>query len=792
MKNLLHIRHFLMASSVLAMATPAFAQEGDLQQEAGLNDIVVTAQRREESLQSVPVAVTAFGTEQLEQLRITNVRRLDALAPGLQVTTRGQQSSVTVAIRGITSGVANNSVDPKVGIYVDGVYVGRSVGSLFDLADIQRVEVLRGPQGTLFGRNATSGALNITTADPKGEWGVNANLSYGNYNAFRGKVTLDLPAFGPFSARLSYLHDQIDGDVENLLAGRTIDLRLREPSFGVFRYGKDLGMTNVDGVQASIKGDFGNLVATYRFDYTDSQSLGRAIQTFGVIPDSTGALLSGIIAFQPLFGGITNISPRRLDAVANASSKEHVITQGHSLTLALQATDNFSVKSISAYRKLDQKPYIYDLGGTGGNRFTFAQLSALLGRNVAGVLDPANAPGPNDSFFSLLTARTTQQKQFSQEVQFQLATDLFDLTAGLFYFHEKSPAKDVLGTFQPVDDGVVIPLPGLDSPFGNGLTSTVAINDSMAGYGQLTWHVTPTFDLTGGLRYTIDDRELDIKAITGGQGGSLGVGRYKASYEKLNYTAIANWRPSSRLTAYAKVATGYVSGGILSGIPYEPETLQSFEVGLKSILFDNRMRANIAGFYNKYRGLQVQQFVNGRQRFDNAGKATIKGIEAETEIVPFAGLTLSGNVSYTDFDYKEFIINGVDIADESRPVFLSKWTARGSVNYSAPEFTNGSYISARVDVTYKSKHYFLQRPIREAATGAISPLEQYDGVPARTVVDARLGLMDVPVGGGKVSLSAFGQNIFNERFNPYGVSVLQLVTAYDRGRTYGIELGAKF
>ena len=143
MKHFLQIRQLMMAGSVLATAVPALAQESDAQPEAGLNDIVVTAQRREESLQSVPVAVTAFGTEQLEQLRITNARRLDALAPGLQVTTRGQQSSVTVAIRGITSGVANNSVDPKVGIYVDGVYVGRSVGSLFDLADIHEQFDLR-------------------------------------------------------------------------------------------------------------------------------------------------------------------------------------------------------------------------------------------------------------------------------------------------------------------------------------------------------------------------------------------------------------------------------------------------------------------------------------------------------------------------------------------------------------------------------------------------------------------------------------------------------------------------
>jgi iron complex outermembrane receptor protein len=181
---------------------------------------------------------------------------------------------------------------------------------------------------------------------------------------------------------------------------------------------------------------------------------------------------------------------------------------------------------------------------------------------VAGILDPANAPGPNDSIFSLLTSRSTRQKQFSQEFQLQLTSDAFDLTAGLFYFHENTPATDILGIFQPVANGVVVdtstagvipglpvgPLPfdingdgvvdaadsnpSLDSIFGSGITRTRAINDSYAAYGQLTYHLTDTIDLTGGLRYTIDKRENRIFAVSGGQGGQLGVGDYKVDYKK--------------------------------------------------------------------------------------------------------------------------------------------------------------------------------------------------------------------------------------------------------------------
>ncbi|MET0270344.1 MAG: TonB-dependent receptor plug domain-containing protein, partial [Sphingomonas sp.] len=314
----------------------------------GLADIIVTAQRREESLQKVPVAVTAISGEQLDQLRVTNVKNLAGIAPSLQIQTQGLQSNPSIAIRGVASGVSNNAVDPKVGIYLDGVYIGRTVGSIFDLADIARVEVLRGPQGTLFGRNATAGAISLVSATPKGEWALRATGSYGNYDAWRGKAVLDLPSFGPFSVKLAYLHDQIEGDFNNLIGGRTLNLGLRIPSFGTQTYSRKLGGRNIDGGQLAVQGDFGNLIADYRFDYTDARSTGRGMQSFGVIPDQSGQILGPVVALQPAFGGVANISPTRLTSLASASSQEHVVTQGHSLTLTLNATDDLIVKSISA------------------------------------------------------------------------------------------------------------------------------------------------------------------------------------------------------------------------------------------------------------------------------------------------------------------------------------------------------------------------------------------------------------------------------------------------------------
>ena len=799
------LRGTILAAGALAFAPLAHAEENAAEeqaettgQSASVQEIIVTAQRREESLQKVPVAVTAIGTEQLEALRVTSVRNLAGLAPSLQFNAQGQQSNPTIIIRGVASGTSSNSVDPKVGMYIDGVYIGRAVGSLLDFSDIQRVEVLRGPQGTLFGRNATSGAISIVTAAPKGEWGVRATGSYGNYDAFRGKVSLDLPQIGPFSIRLSYLHDQIDGDVTNTMGGKGLNIALRAPEFGTQRFVNKLGYRNVDGGQIAVRGEFGALIADYRFDYTDTRASGRAMQSLGVIPDASGQLLGPIVALQPFFGGTTNEGLNGpLSSVAAATSEEHVVTQGHSLTLTLDASDNFTVKSISAYRKFRQDPVIFDLGSAGGMRFTFQQLGAFLTPGLtpqqiqAILFNPANAPGPNDYFFPLLSARATRQEQFSQELQFQLSNDSYQLTAGLFYFHEKSPGTEVLGILSPTPSATIVPSP-LDNIFGSGITRTEGINDSMAGYAQLTWHLSDTFDLTGGLRGTIDDRELKIFVISGAQGGSLGVGDYKATYKKLTWTGIATWRPTEQTTLFAKVATGYVSGGILSGIPYRPENLTSYELGAKTQFLDNKVRLNVAAYYNDYKDLQTQNFINGRQFFDNAGKAKIKGFEAELDVVPVAGLNLSGSVSYTDFNYKQFILNGQDVAAFARPTYFSKWTGRAAASYNSPDFSSsGGHVTALIEGRYRSTYYLTSTPLRDLLTNQ-PVLEDRNRQPAYWLVNGRLGVADVGLGGAKVSLSVFGDNIFNKRYISFGAPVLLFTGSYERGRTYGVELGVNF
>lgn len=792
----------LMQTAAVAIAAgaalpgTAFAQTSEDQgaRSGGLGEIVVTAQRREESLQAVPVAVTALDSKTLDNLRVKDVQSLSGLAPNLSISNQGLQSIPTISMRGINSGTSDNAVDPKIGIYLDGVYIGRSVGAIFDLADLQQVEVLRGPQGTLFGRNATGGAISLVTAKPTGEFGVKAMASYGNQDAMRFRATVNLPAMGPLSLKFSYLHDETHGWMKNLAAGQTIDLSLREPSFGTLTYAKRLGARNVDAFQGAARLDFGgDFTADYRFDYTDSKTVGSPVQVLGQTGSLAG-LAGGVFAFQSLTGGITNFGTSPLSQVANATSVQPLTVEGHNLTLTWEASDNLTFKSITGYRKFKQKPNIYDLSGTGGLRFSAAQFGALLGGDVAGVMNPANAPGPNDHFYTLLTARSTSQKQFTQELQGVYTSDFFDVTFGGFYFHERSPAINVLGVMEPSVNGMIVPLP-FDSIFGSGVTETVARNSSLAGYAQATFHLTDKFDIALGGRYTHDTRETELirtGAAGSGSGGILPPGTYRKKYNEFTYTAIATYRPSQDLTAYAKISTGYVAGGILGAIPYDPEKLTSYEVGLKSELLDRRLRANLAAYYMDYKDLQIQTFQNGVQRFENAGKARIWGWEAEFTAVPTDGLTLEANFGYQNFKYKEYLSAAtgggvVDVADQAQATYSPKWNMRFSGQYDFPEFSSGGHFMARLDARYRST----------VPLGTFAPdtpaLAKLAVAKSHWIVDGRVGLVEMPVMGTKIGVSLWGQNLFDkDDVALFGPTAIVQTIQYINGRTYGLEVNLAF
>ncbi len=772
------------AAALSASVTTVRAQGADdTARSAQLEEIVVTAQRREENLQAVPIAVTALGTDMLQSFRVTDIQDLNGLAPNLLLIDQGVRSMPTVSIRGIQSGVSNNAVDPKVGMYLDGVYIGRALGSIFDIAEIERVEVLRGPQGTLFGRNATGGAISMITSSPTGEFGLKQDISFGSNDAFRARTNLNLPALGMLSVKFSYLHDEDSGTSDNLIGGQRIDLRPFDPDLGVLKYDDDLGSKDTDAFMVAARlAPSDELTVDYTFDYTDSNTVGNPSQMLGI----TGGQLSGMVQFinslQPLYGGITNVSTKRLDDVAAATSVQPLEVFGHNLTVNWDISDEVNFKSITAWREMEQKPNIYDLATTGGWKFTTAQMTGLLTGNYGAVFNPANAPGANDSFFNLLTARSTSQRQFSQELQLTVTKEWFDLVGGVFYFTEHSPGLDALGIMKPIANGVAEPA-WFDSIFGTGTNESIADNESVAIYAQGTWHATDKLDLTAGIRRTEDTRETEIVQAAGAAaGGALQPGVYDTDYGKTNYTLIASYTFREDFMAYAKFATGYVAGGVMSSIPYGPEEVESYELGLKSQWLDNRLRVNGAAFFMDYTDLQVQTFIDGVQNFQNAGKAEITGLELEVDAIPLDGLTLSGTLGWTDFEYKEFFLSGVDMSDVVRNTYTPEWNARLSAQYDFEALGFGGVPYVRFDSRWRSEADITAQPLADPVLSDIAVTDEH------WIVDARLGIIDIPLNDTTMAVSLWAKNLLDEDdIVDFGPEVINQTGQFINERTYGVD-----
>ena len=772
------------ASALYVCVAGAHAQQaGDDGRSAGLEEIVVTAQKREENLQTVPIAVTALGTDMLESFRVTDIQDLNGLAPNLVMIDQGVRSIPTITIRGISSGVSNNAVDPKVGMYLDGVYIGRSVGAIFDMAEIERVEVLRGPQGTLFGRNATGGAISLITSAPTGEFGLKQDVSFGSNDAFRARTNLNLPSWGPLSVKFSYLHDEDEGTADNLIGGQRIDLRPFDPDLGVLRYDDDLGSKDTDAFMFAARLALSEeLTLDYKYDRTDSDTVGNPTQQLGITGGALQPLLQLIDSLQPLYGGITNVSTDRLDDVAAATSVQPLEVFGHNLTMNWDITDEVNFKSITAWREMEQDPNIYDLAATGGWKFTTPQLAGALSGDFGAIFNPANAPGPNDSFFNLLTARSTSQRQFSQELQLTITKDLFDLVGGIFYFTEHSPGLDALGIMKPITNGVVEPA-WFDSIFGTGTNESIVDNDSVAIFAQGTWHATEQLDLTAGIRHTEDKRETEIVQAAGAAaGGALQPGVYNTDYGKTNYTLVASYTFTEELMAYAKVATGYVAGGVMSSIPYGPEEVESYEAGVKSQFLDNRLRVNAVAFFMDYTDLQVQTFIDGVQNFQNAGSAEITGLELEVDAVPLDGLTLSGTLGWTDFEYQEFLMGGVDVSDDIRTTYTPEWNTRLSAQYDFASLGFGGTPFVRLDSRWRSEADITAQPLADPVLSDIAVTDDH------WIVDARVGIVDVPLSNTTMGVSLWAKNLLDEDdIIDFGPEVINQTGQFINERTVGVD-----
>ncbi len=820
------------AVSILAISATgaAMAQTtsaaGQTQASSGVEEIVVTAQRREQRLQDVPVAVTAIGGDTLTTNRVRNVTDLSGLAPGLVARANaGGTGSPNLTMRGVQASASAASQDRQIGLYLDGVYIGGSRGAIFDVPDMERIEVLRGPQGTLFGRNSTAGAVSFVTRNPIGELGFRQEFTVGNYDQFRSRSTFDTPQIGDFSAYVTFVHDQRRGDVRNLGAGTMFDRTSPFANPGLQSSPKWLGGKNQESIFAALKFEpSGNFSAVYKFDWTDGQYVSdvRTVTALNT-KDLVGSMLAQVLAAQPAGGGrygpvALNPRDQRPDAYNNAWTQEgHQKNQGHNLTMEWKASDNVTIKNITSYRKsrVYSPATIAGLDGlefTSGAADAYARFASISRYGAAFFsFDPATQaaiiagtraffqPQVGNYFTGYGSQNYGVHKQFSNELQGIYNSRILNLTVGAIYYWSNTLESGLPG-YAP--SPAFSPLPQL-LPLGNVQVSTSKTN-SYAAYAQADVHLTSQLNLQLGGRITHDMKITSLEqggAFTGNRTNGTISGTTKIpgefSVTKPTFSAGLNYKPNEDTLIYGKVATGFLSGGAVGSLVFAPETVLAFEAGLKTELLDRRLRANLAVYQATYKHNQFPQSgaTIGHPELGvvviDGGTRHTKGAELEVQARLGEGLTVGGQVGYSHVTLTN--VNPVFFLAQSRYRIIgnSDWVGNINAQYvTKPLFADASMMF-RIDANYQGKSWTITDPDVATHIPAFAP---YQSSPARWILNTRLALRDIPLGHVKAEIGVWSRNLTNNRdpLFAFQFGTILYTNSYQPARTIGADVIFKY
>jgi iron complex outermembrane receptor protein len=755
---MLGTRRGLLAGTCLTLlgltAMPAELLAQAAEKAGGLEEIVVTARRREEALQDTPVSVSALSTAALERSNVQQLDKLTQLVPNVAMTaTPGFMGANTAFIRGIGSQEPSLSLDTAVGTYLDGIYLGRNTASNFDLVALERVEVLRGPQGTLFGRNTTGGAINLITKAPARDFGIEEKAGFASFGEWSSRTTVDTGELGGtgLSATVAYLHRKRDGYVDNPFAPDS----------------KDPGSLLSNAVWAKLHGEWGAVKADYSFDYDRMKGVAPAFQLGYVTPAVAGYFANATN------GSRFTYSPGYLDTVPLRPLQQRVTIKGHALTLQADLTPELTVKSISGYRRFD------------------AGLTTSYG--PPGVFGPVlGSATPQEVYVYQADAKTEFARQYSQELQLLGTFERLNFVSGLYYFNEH--------TAETNPSSLAFVLSPTSAAFTRSLSQYAVRSRSYAAFGQASY-TPPILDdrleVTAGLRYTKDKKSAFQTAAIARQGRSSW---HNTSY---NVTLAYKWTPD--VMTYARYGTGYRSGGFNvrataagQSFTFPPEKAKAAEIGFKTEFLDRRVRLNGALFHTKYDDLQVTIYTNtaggAATGFTNPARATFKGFEAELEAVPVDGLTLGASVGYVDAGYKSIYFpapgTGVltNYASISHFVYVPKWTTHVGAQYDFPETGVGRF-SVRGDWSTMSKRWFHVNNLP-----TLNPFNDQIASGGWGQVDARVTLSDIPVhfgGRSEAEASFYVENLTNEHYRVSGIDFGSLGFAgnvYSMPRRFGVDL----
>ena len=643
------------------------------------DEIIVTARRTAESQQKVPIAITTLTAQDLIDNNVRDVVDIQSISPGLTVSTTNSSGRAKLTIRGQSEADDKLTADRSVGVYIDGVSFERQYGLRASLIDIAQIEVLRGPQGTLFGRNTTGGALNIITQHPTYEWGGYVDLVYGSYNNAQALAVINAPliddklslrAVGQVISREGYYteFDGHDSNDDNTMNGRVL-----------------LRADPTENISILLSGDY------VRIRNTDVH--------FNLLTDNMIPARLGLLSIAAELGVSFNQAYEAWRVFYDAQQRDIRLGFGD----PPDRKDDLDHYGFSANIEVE-------LGGT-----TISSITSYRNLSRATNLDLDATP------FDLIVQRgTTDAEYVSQEIQLSSSQDGFglDWQAGLFFHRETG------NEFSAADNLFFI------NRNRSAVTENDVVNSSRAAYAQAVYNLSPQLRATGGIRYTEDTRKIDamnridltialpplppggvsrcnlLAPALGGPVFPNCTYRAEADFNKITWLLGADWRPVEEIMVYGSVSTGYRAGGftpsggdVINSVaaldaaftPYRPETVTNYELGVKSDVLDRRLRLNGSFFYQDYKDVQkrIRDSVNNVfvTLIRNAASATLYGGELELTARPIRGLTLDANAAYLHAEYNDYFAldasgNLLDLTSE--PFEAPEWTFNLGASYEIP------------------------------------------------------------------------------------------------------------
>jgi iron complex outermembrane receptor protein len=763
---------------------------------APIEEIVVTATKRETNLQKTPISISVVGANDVKNRHVQSLIDLaDGAVPSLRIATfEARQSALTIGLRGIVPGDANQPArEQGVGVYLDGVYLGRQHGLNAGLFDIERIEVLKGPQGTLFGRNTEGGALSMVLKAPTGEFGGRATAGFGNYGSYTGQLHLDLPAINTGLGSLAFKLDGVimhqDATTKNPLAGQS--------GWNQFhRYGGRVAARwkPADGLTVDLAFDksrdentpfysqllnynpLGKPLGTVYDAGTKAWYTDASLTTKGIAP------LPGMVKYGFDRLGVADIGVPQQVSVDK--------TQGFTATLKYKVSPALELRSITAWRTVSDDQW----DNSGGAHRT-----------------PVYTPNGNFSRYSLATL---DQRQFSTELQAVGSIANLDYVLGLYYFTER--ANDAART-PNTNKWVSDPVTGLATgytindpsqyPLAPTARASIAYAKSYAAYGQATWTPISPLHLTLGGRYTSDRKNGSLFTVN----GAPTTFTFNQKNDRFDPLAVIAYDVTPGVNVYAKYATGYRAGGAssrsLNYRSFGPEEVKSYELGLKTELFDRKVRFNLAGYIMDRNNSQVDFnfFVpqpdgtvrNTLETVNALGTTKIRGVEADLSVRPVDGLALGLSYVYTytkvpparntvqeQLNQQIDPTNTAQIFQNVYIVYTPENALSGTLDYDYPIGSKGASLKLHLDANYADAAYTFDNEDVKADKSFI--------------VNGRLALADIPMSdaGQKLTIAGWARNLFNNSFvyrrsNANG-AVLGDYGNFNAPRTYGIEATINF